>query len=107
MGYTPGKELDLGCPTKKNSTSSLLPGIKELEWGCSRNLGPWLLPCVLLVRALGFKEANCTNLAIILSLISPNVLLTATQDLNFEHWSLRLDLLTGCRNCGAFCIPIR
>lgn len=40
MGYTPGKELDLGCPTKKNSTSSLLPGIKELEWGCSRNLGP-------------------------------------------------------------------
>jgi len=74
MGYTPGKELDLGCsenssPTKKNSTSSLLPGIMELEWGCSRNLGPWLLPCVLLVRALGFKEANCTNLAIILSLI--------------------------------------
>jgi hypothetical protein len=47
MGYTPGKELDLGCsenpgPTKKNSTSSLLPGIKELEWGLSRNLGPWL-----------------------------------------------------------------
>jgi hypothetical protein len=42
---------------------------KELEWGCSRNLGPCLLPCVLLVRVLGFKEANCTNLAIILSLI--------------------------------------
>jgi hypothetical protein len=47
MAYTPGKELDLGCsensgPTKKNSTSSLLPGIKELEWGLSRNLGPWL-----------------------------------------------------------------
>jgi hypothetical protein len=74
MAYTPGKELDLGCsensgPTKKNSTSSLLPGIKELEWGCSRNLGPCQLPCVLLVRALGFKEANCTNLAIILSRI--------------------------------------